>query len=97
MAKSTRGLPPNFNLDIPDSVRDEPVQLGDYLDEVDAAPAAVRPHSPAPKKSESKVVEMPRVHGRPPLPRRRPSPQHPSRRLRPGESRRSSLSVNKST
>ena len=62
MAKSTRGLPPNFNLDIPESARDEPVQLGDYLDEVDAAPAAVRPHSPAPKKSESKVVEMPRVH-----------------------------------
>ena len=75
MAKSTRGLPPNFNLDIPDSVRDEPVQLGDYLDEVDAAPATVRPHTPtprpytpAPTKSESKVVEMPRVHEPPPAP-----------------------------
>lgn len=68
MAKSTRGLPPNFNLDIPDTIRDAPVQLGDYLDEVDAAPATVRPNSPAPKKSEAKVIEMPRVHEPPPAP-----------------------------
>jgi len=74
VAKSNRGLPPDFNLNIPDSVRDEPVQLGDYLDEVDAAPATIRPQAPipkrseTPKKSESKVVEMPRVHEPPPAP-----------------------------
>lgn len=38
MAKADRGLPPSFKLDIPD--RAGPVQLGDYLDEVDAAPVA---------------------------------------------------------
>ena len=62
MAKNSRGLPPSFSLNIPDSVRDEPVQLGDYLDEVDAWPATIRPQAvptqPAPKKSE-KVVELP--------------------------------------
>lgn len=54
MAKSNRGLPPDFALDIPD--RPKPVDLGDYLDEVEAAPpkavarpvAKDAPPSPAP-------------------------------------------------
>ena len=76
MAKSNRGLPPDYALDIPD--RPKPVDLGDYLDEVDAPPpkAAARtvvkeapkeaPPSPAPARqpaaqaAPSKVVEMPR-------------------------------------
>lgn len=58
MAKSPRGLPPSFNLDIPEPARDAPVQLGDYLEEVDAAPAP----RPAPKaeRQPSNVVEMSR-------------------------------------
>src|SRR5207253_199982 len=57
VAKSTRGLPPDFSLDIPDTVRDAPVQLGDYLDEVEATPVA-RPAPALRKASESKVVEL---------------------------------------
>lgn len=57
MAKNNRGLPPTFNLDIPEPARDAPVQLGDYLEEVDAAPVVkpVAKASPPP----SNVVEMP--------------------------------------
>lgn len=57
-----RGLPPGFDLDVPDSVRETPpVQLGDYLDEVDAAPPLPRP-VPTPRRPEvsAKVIEMPR-------------------------------------
>jgi len=46
VAKGNRGLPPSFKLDIPDA---GPVQLGDYLDEVDVAPVArPAPARPAP-------------------------------------------------
>jgi hypothetical protein len=62
VAKNSRGLPPDFNLNIPDTVRDEPVQLGDYLDEVDTSPIT----RPAAKpQKESNVVEMPRPHVEP--------------------------------
>ena len=44
--KNNRGLPPSFSLDIPDPKSDAPVQLGDYLDEVDAAIPLV-PSKPA--------------------------------------------------
>lgn len=71
MAKSDRGLPPSFKLDIPDA---GPVQLGDYLDEVDAAPVArpavPRPTPPLPPPAPGSgpapvgenVVEFPRPH-----------------------------------
>ena len=72
MAKSNRGLPPDFALDIPD--RPKPVDLGDYLDEVDAPPPKVpaRPaakeappspapaHQPAASAPSNNIVEMPR-------------------------------------
>ena len=57
MAKSNRGLPSDFTLDIPD--RPKPVDLGDYLDEVDAAPR------PAPK---------PKPEAQPPQPAPSPAP-----------------------
>lgn len=57
MAKNNRGLPPSFNLDIPEPTPDAPVQLGDYLDEVDSAPV-VRPA--AKPQQPSNVVVMPK-------------------------------------
>jgi hypothetical protein len=57
-----RGLPPGFDLDVPQSVREAPVQLGDYLDEVDSAPPLPRPAPPAKRPDTSaKVIEMPRA------------------------------------
>lgn len=68
MAKENRGLPPSFKIDIPD--RPAPVELGDYLDEVEAAPAPrptpkpVAP-SPAPQpqvaRASENVVEFPKA------------------------------------
>lgn len=68
MAKENRGLPPSFKIDIPD--RPAPVDLGDYLDEVEAAPAprptpkAVAP-SPAPQpqvaRASENIVEFPKA------------------------------------
>lgn len=65
MAKN-RGLPPTFNLDIPEP-KDAPVQLGDYLDEVDVAPVA----KPAARveRQPSNIVEMPRPAERVPAER----------------------------
>lgn len=57
MAKNNRGLPPTFNLDIPEPTPDAPVQLGDYLDEVDTAPV-VRPAAKPPQPSN--IVVMPK-------------------------------------
>jgi hypothetical protein len=63
VAKGNRGLPSSFKIDIPD--RPEPVELGDYLEEVDPAPPPVarpKPTPPAPEgepRSE-KVVEFPK-------------------------------------
>lgn len=70
MAKGNRGLPPSFKLDIPDA---GPVQLGDYLDEVDAAPVArpaaprpapqtTAPPAPEPDAASENVVEFRRPH-----------------------------------
>jgi hypothetical protein len=57
-SKKSPGLPPSFDIDIPR--RDEgPVKLGDYLDEVEAAPPAPRA-VPQKRDDESKVIEMPR-------------------------------------
>lgn len=75
--KSNRGLPPSFSLDIPSP--DAPVQLGDYLDEVDSAiplpakPAPVRHEEPSPK-----VVEMRRPVERKPEPSPPPAPPESS-------------------
>jgi hypothetical protein len=65
VAKS-RGLPPSFQLDVPQAALDGPVQLGDYLDE-EVKPVRTRPVSNPPKsapaptmRTAGKVVEMPR-------------------------------------
>lgn len=81
MAKN-RGLPSSFNLDVPAAVLTGPVNLGDYLDEEDIAPAAraVRParqlnepaKAPAPPAEPPKVLAMPR-HTAPPMSRPVPS------------------------
>jgi hypothetical protein len=62
--KSDRGLPPTFNLDIPDQAEVGPVQIGDYLDEVDVAPPRP-PKKPTQKTDEeSNVVKMPQPQSR---------------------------------
>lgn len=87
MAKSNRGLPPDFALDIPD--RPKPVDLGDYLDEMDAPPpkAPTRPAAkdapPSLAPSNDNVVEMPRpVPGDDSDRDQDPSPAYPPRRKR---------------
>ncbi len=68
MAKENRGLPSSFKIDIPD--RPAPVELGDYLDEVEAAPAprpATKPVAPSPApqpkvaRTSENVVEFPKA------------------------------------
>ena len=39
MAERTRGLPPTYDLNVPQSATQGPVQLGDYLEEEDIPPA----------------------------------------------------------
>jgi hypothetical protein len=79
--KSNRGLPPSFSLDIPDPTPDPPVQLGDYLDEVDAAPLVPsKPALPRREETSPKVVEM----RRPTEPKAEPSsPPAPSESSEP--------------
>ena len=38
MAERTRGLPPAYDLNVPQSATRGPVQLGDYLEEEDIPP-----------------------------------------------------------
>lgn len=52
-------MPPGYNLNIP-SQSEEPVKLGDYLDEVDAAPTAPRP-AVAKRDEQTNVIELPRA------------------------------------
>jgi hypothetical protein len=69
VAKNNRGLPSSFTLDIPDAAQDGPVQLGDYLDEVDAArPIPPRPAPPKREEPATNVVEMSRPVERAPKP-----------------------------
>ncbi len=56
--KKSPGLPPGFDLDIPRQT-DQPVELGDYLDEVDPKPAPARP-LPQRRPEGSNILEMPR-------------------------------------
>jgi hypothetical protein len=72
--KNNRGLPPSFSLDIPDPKSDAPVQLGDYLDEVDAAiplavkPALARHQEPSPVVETRRPVERMPETSYPPAP-----------------------------
>ena len=92
MAKTNRGLPPSFTLDIPDPTPDAPVQLGDYLDEVDVAKPVVPRPAPARREDPSpKVVEMRRPAER--APAETPAPPAPptaadANEPKPGMSRR---------
>lgn len=59
-SKEKRGLPPGYELHIPDPVASGPVQLGDYLEEVDTEiPRAPKP-APRQQRGENKIIEMPR-------------------------------------
>jgi hypothetical protein len=63
--RKMRGLPESFDLDVPQSAINGPVQLGDYLDEVDTPPPIRNPREGAPR--ERNAVEMPvreRMEGR---------------------------------
>jgi hypothetical protein len=58
VAKENRGLPSSFKIDIPD--RPRPVELGDYLDEVESAPVArpaPKPAAPSPAPTSSRAPE----------------------------------------
>lgn len=59
-----KGLPPNFDLDIPEQ-RERPVELRDYLDEIESPAPRVVPQR---RPDEAKVIEMPRVVTPPPEP-----------------------------
>ena len=60
MARNQRGLPSSFNIDIPrpEVAPEGPVELGDYLDEVETSPPApkVAAHGSVPKVGASSVV-----------------------------------------
>jgi hypothetical protein len=60
-SKEKRGLPPDYDLDIPEPAASKPVQLGDYLEEVDAGPPRAPKAAPRQERGENKVVEMPRA------------------------------------
>ena len=83
-SKEKRGLPPGYDLNIPDQEGDKPVEIGDYLDEVD--PATPRSPKPGPRQqcAENKVVEM-----RPPGPEGHdePSPAAPPQEAETGEAK----------
>src|SRR4051812_4004082 len=53
------GLPPGFDLDIPSTI-EGPVQIGDYLDEVESPPRKVRPPLPQTTTTDANVVEFPK-------------------------------------
>ncbi|TMA51827.1 MAG: hypothetical protein E6J80_13005 [Deltaproteobacteria bacterium] len=57
MDKKTRGLPPSFQLDVARAAVERPVQLGDYLDEEEAAPVA---KPVAPPDPTAAPAELPR-------------------------------------
>jgi hypothetical protein len=63
--KKNRGLPSTFQIDVPRAALDGPVQLGEYLDEVDAAPVV----RPAPRAQPQPAVSTPAVtYPQPPQP-----------------------------
>ncbi len=49
MADRVRGLPSSYKIDIPDAIVQQPVQLGDYLEEDDVAPVA----QPSPRSTDT--------------------------------------------
>ena len=71
MADKARGLPSSYDIDIPEAVVQQPVQLGDYLEEDDAIPV-----SPASLRSPATVQQAPTT---PAIPR----PEQPSRQRQP--------------
>ena len=88
MAERKRGLPPSFDLNVPQSVTQGPVQLGDYLDEEEGGPvaqAAPRPNVPSDIRGMRAVARSapltPPTTGSPqpvlrPQPRPAPRPPH---------------------
>src|SRR3954454_1333990 len=62
--KKSPGLPQGFKLNIPDPEPEPtagPVQMGDYLDEVDSAPPKAKPPQPEQKRTtDTNVVDFPK-------------------------------------
>lgn len=82
-----RGLPPGFDLDVPTAVREQPVQLGDYIDELEG-PAPPRPlkkpevvEQSVPEVANADNVEAP-SQSEPAKPEQRPKTATGSRRRR---------------
>lgn len=60
MAKTQRGLPASYNLDVPDNL---PVQIGDYLDEEETPPPIkepIRRPTQSIKQPTEQIVQLPR-------------------------------------
>jgi hypothetical protein len=88
--KETRGLPPDFDLNLP---TDKPVELGDYLDE-EVAP---KPSATAPPAVSA---PPPPVYALPPAPAPQPFSQRPylsRQQLRPGAVPRKQLNATPET
>ena len=64
MADRSRGLPPSYGLDVPQSVVEGPVQLGDYLEEEESAPARQSPLKP---REGGRATEVPAAVQREPV------------------------------
>src|SRR5215472_849329 len=62
MAKPARGLPADFHLDLPD---DEPVKIGDFLDEEPPAPVVRKPRvvQPSPERTPAPNQFRPEIVG----------------------------------
>ncbi len=83
-SKEKRGLPPGYDINIPDHDANRPVKIGDYLDEVDAATPRAPKSAPRQERTENKVVEM-----RPPTAEGHDeaSPAAPSQEVETGEAK----------
>src|SRR5689334_10151660 len=93
--KETRGLPPDFDLDLP---IDKPVELGDYLDEVEARPAVtpnLESHAPAPVAAPVPLPPPPPMSGIASYPQR--ASYLSRQQLRPGAVPRKQLNATPDT
>ncbi len=54
-----KGLPDSFELNIPDSMTERPVELGDYLDELAQRVEPPKKKKQAPMPSEENIVDLP--------------------------------------
>lgn len=77
----TRGLPDSFSLDVAEAaLADEPVQLGDYLDEESTEPAPLPRPKPAPTLQVLTPTAEDRPEPRAPVPKLTSPPLHVPRK-----------------